>query len=111
MTTHSATEVPLPMWSAVLLAIGIALMVGGFTAMVLAKQAKWERRFYWATWLLGGGVGSASLVPRGFGLAIATYLAFVFVSVVWAFFRTNYIKVGERIIAAIPDDRRPDSRK
>jgi hypothetical protein len=104
----SATDIALPTWSVVLLGFGSAMMLGGLVAVMVAGQPKWERRFYWATWLVGGAFGSASLLPRGFGVAIATYLVLASVAVVWAFFRTNYIKLGNRIIAATPADRRPD---
>ncbi|BBY63271.1 hypothetical protein [Mycolicibacterium helvum] len=107
----SATDIALPTWSVVLLGFGSAMMLGGLVAVVVARQPKWERRFYWVTWLIGGAVGSASLIPRGLGLAIATYLVLALVAVVWAFFRTNYIKLGGRIIAATPSDRQPDSER
>lgn len=104
----TATDIALPTWSVVLLGFGGAIMLGGLVATVVAREARWERRFYWATWLVGGAVGSASLVPRGLGMAIATYFVLALVAVVWAFFRTNYLKLGDRIIAATPADRRPD---
>jgi hypothetical protein len=84
-------------------------MIGGLVPMIVAREPRWERRFYWATWLIGGAVGSASLVPRGFGLALATYATLVVVAVIWAFFRTNYLKFGDRILAATRADRQPDS--
>jgi Kef-type K+ transport system membrane component KefB len=99
----------LPSWSVIALGVGSAMMIGGLVAMIAARKARWERRFYWATWLIGGAVGSVSLVPRGIGLALATYASLVLVAIVWAFFRTNYIKIGDRIIAATPSDRTPDS--
>jgi len=64
---------------------------------------------YWAARIFGGGVGSASLVPRRLGVALATYAMLVFAATVWAFFRTNYIEIGNRIVAATPSDRHPDS--
>lgn len=84
-------------------------MLGGLVAVMVARNIRWERRSYWVAWLVGGALGSGSLGPRGLGIAFATYATLVFVAVVWAFFRTNYIKLGDRIIAATPADRRPDS--
>lgn len=101
----------MPTWSAVLLAVGIVIMLGGLVSVMVAREIRWERRSYWAAWLIGGAVGSAALVPRGLGLAFATYATLIFVAIVWAFFRTNYIKLGHRIIAATPADRQPDSEQ
>ncbi|MCX2934960.1 hypothetical protein ORI20_32380 [Mycobacterium sp. CVI_P3] len=111
MITLSATEVLMPAWSGVLLVVGSVLILGGWVATVVAREPHWDRRFYWFAWVIGGAVGSASLIPRGLGLALAAYAALIFVAIVWAFFRTNYIKFGDRIIAATPTDRRPDSEQ
>jgi hypothetical protein len=105
LTTHSATELSVPPWSTALFALGIFVMLGGLVAVIVSREPRWERRLYWATWLIGGALGSASLVPRGLGLATATYVVLIAVAIVWAFFRTNYIKFGDRIIAATPSDR------
>lgn len=105
---RSATEASLPTWSAALLAVGIALMLGGLVAIVLARTSRAERRLYWATWSIGGAVGSASLLPRGVGLTVGTYVVLLLIAVIWAFFRTNYIKFRGRIIAATPADREAD---
>jgi hypothetical protein len=99
----------MPTWSAALLAIGIVVMLGGLVAVVVSRTPRYERRLYWATWMIGGAVGSASLIPRGPGVAVATYAVLILVAVVWAFFRTNYIKLGDRTIAATPSDRQHDS--
>lgn len=101
----------MPTWSTALLAIGIVVMLGGLVAVIVSRTPRCERRWYWATWTIGGAVGSASLVPRGLGVAVATYAVLILVAVVWAFFRTNYIKLGDRIVAATPSDRQPDSER
>lgn len=105
VTTQSATETPLPAWSVALFAAGITLMLGGLVAVVLTRSERWERRLYWATWSVGGAAGSASLLVRSLALALVTYAMLLLTAVVWAFFRTDYIVLGGRTIAATPADR------
>jgi hypothetical protein len=103
------TEVmDVPMWSTALFFVGIAIMVVACVALFIVRDPRLERWVYWLCWIVGGAVTSLSLLVRGYGTAIAAYCALLVGAVIWAFFRTNYLKIGGRIYAVSRDDRRPD---
>lgn len=79
-------------------------MVGG--AFLTTRRDR--RRAYWLCWLAGGAVMVATVghddLDRGLSLAGLC----VVMSLITAFFKSPYIKIGGVIIAASRDDRQPD---
>ena len=91
------------------------LATGLIFVLVGAAQARWRfiadrrpgRRFYWATSIVGivcFVVGIGKIWPNGV-LAAVIFSAVVVFS---AYLTTPYLKIGDRIYAASPENRQPD---
>jgi Ca2+/Na+ antiporter len=92
------------------------LLIAGFVAVVAAaviialfvKRRSLERRIYWAGWIIGILCMSLAFLPRGWRSVIAVALLCAFAAVVYAYFQTPYLKLGNRIYALTIPDSQPD---
>lgn len=94
-TSSAASAVP----TAFLFAGAVVLIVG-VVSLFLAKNTKRERRLYWSTAAVGGLLVSLATLHRGWGTVVAAYLAILFVTALYAFLRTDYLKIGSRVYSA-----------
>jgi DivIVA domain-containing protein len=95
-------------WTRFLLWASVALMVAA-TLGAFVNNPRVQRRIYWSGCLLGAaGAALAVSFHGGWCRSLTTFTFLVLLSVLTAFFRTPYLKVGRRIIAASRSDRRAD---
>jgi hypothetical protein len=92
-------------WTRFLLWASLALMVAA-TLAAFANNRRVRRRIYWSGCLLGAAL--AVSFHGGWRRSLTIFTTLVLLSVLLAFFRTPYLKVGRRIIAASRSDRRAD---
>jgi hypothetical protein len=103
------TRLEPPAWSEFLLIAGfVAVVAATLTTAVFVKRRSLERRIYWAGWIIGTPCMSLAILARGWRVVIAAALLCVFVAVVYAYFRTPYLKLGNRIYAFTILDSQPD---
>jgi hypothetical protein len=95
-------------WSEVLLWLGFAVIALGMVGGDFLRGRRRQRRAYWLSWLLGGAIMTVAVghADGGDGLTMVGFS--VAMSVMIAFFRTPYLKIGGRIYALTLDDRQPD---
>ncbi|MBU8808559.1 MULTISPECIES: hypothetical protein [Mycolicibacterium] len=84
----------------VFLVAGAAVLFVGVVSLFLAKDKQLERRLYWATAAVGGLLVSLAALHMGWATVAASYLAILFVTALYAFLRTDYLKIGSRIYSA-----------
>jgi hypothetical protein len=82
------------MWStAALVAAGVVL-VGTCVGLFLAKDDATERRLFWSGVFAVLALGAVAVLHRGTATAVAVFIAGAVVFVLYAFLRTNYLKIG-----------------
>jgi hypothetical protein len=98
-----------PAWSHFLIIAGfLAVAASMVIAVLFAKRRSLERRIYWAGWAIGTLCMSLAVLPRGWQGVIAFALLGVFFAVGYAYFRTPYLKLGNRIYALTIPNSQPD---
>jgi uncharacterized membrane protein YhaH (DUF805 family) len=86
---------------------GLAVVLVGMVGGAFLDGRRRQRRAYWLSWLTGGAIMMfADHLNGGSGLMIGALLAVM--SVMIAFFKSPYLKIGNRIYAVSLEDRRPD---
>ncbi|WP_135452773.1 hypothetical protein [Mycobacterium sp. DL99] len=87
---------------------GAAIVIAGILSGIFLNDRRLGRRTYWLSWLAGGllMILAARMQNPDRALGIAGFSAAM--SVMMAFFRTPYLKIGNTIYAASSGDRRPD---
>lgn len=97
-----------PVLPQVLLVAGLVIVFAGMIFAMSARDKTAERRGFWVTWALAGTVMSLSGLQSGWGL-VALMAGVIACGVVfWAYFRTDYLKIGGRIYAFRLQDSQPD---
>ncbi|AWT51946.1 hypothetical protein [Mycolicibacterium smegmatis] len=86
--------------AAIYLVAGAVVLIVGVVALFVAKDARLERRLYWATAAVGGLLVSLAALHRGWGTVVAAYLAILVVTALYAFLRTDYLKIRSRVYSA-----------
>ena len=105
--TINAAALP-PLSDAAFLA-GVAIGLIGMLSLIFVKNVRYARRVYWLSWLVAGGLISLAALDRGVGSVCIAAAAAGSIACVYAYFRTSYIKINNRIYAyAIPNSR-PDA--
>jgi hypothetical protein len=97
-------------WSHFLIVAGFLAVVASMVIAVLfAKRRSLERRIYWAGWIIGTPCMSLAVLPRGgWRAVVAAALLCLFAAVVYAYFQTPYLKLGNRIYALTIPNSQPD---
>lgn len=87
---------------------GAAIVIIGIGSGIFLNDRRLERRTYWLSWLAGGLLMTlaARMQNPDRALGIAGFSAAM--SVMMAFFRTPFLKIGNTIYAASSSDRKPD---
>lgn len=94
-------------WLEVLLWLGFAVIAVGMVGGAFLSGRRRQRRAYWLSWLVGGVLMTlAADHAGGGGLTMAAFCAAM--SVMIAFLKSPYLKIGGRIYALTLDDRQPD---
>ncbi len=93
----SSTTDAVPAWSTPVLVVAFVVLVGTTVALFIAKDVANERRIYWSGFCLAAVLVAISVLHRGWGTALATFIAVVFVAALYAFLRTDYLKIGQKI--------------
>ncbi len=83
-----------------LLVAGAMIVIAGVISLFLTKDKQLERRVYWSTAAVGGLVVSLATLHRGWGTVVAAYLAILVVTALYAFLRTDYLKIRSRVYSA-----------
>jgi uncharacterized membrane protein YhaH (DUF805 family) len=86
---------------------GLAVVLVGMVGGAFLDGRRRQRGAYWLSWLTGGAIMVlADCLNGGSGLMIGALL--VAMSVMIAFFKSPYLKIGGRIYAVSLEDRQPD---
>ena len=88
--------------------VGFAVGIGGSIALGFIHNVRLERRIYWSTWFLSLGEMTLGSAHRGWRTALVIYGVAVAMSVLIAYFRTSYLKIGGRIHAYSIARTQPD---
>ncbi|MBB5163565.1 hypothetical protein [Mycobacterium sp. AZCC_0083] len=94
--------------SRLLLFAGVAVLCAAMMGSHFFSGRSRQRRAYWLGWLLGGSLVVISVAHRGLDWALMLAGTITFYAVFWAFMKTPYLKLGDRILALTLDNRRPD---
>jgi hypothetical protein len=97
-----------PGWSRLLLFAGLAVLCAAMMGAHFFSGRRRQRRAYWLGWLLGGSLVAISVAHRGLDWVLLLSGTVTVFSVLWAFMKTPYLKLGGRIHALTLDNRRPD---
>jgi hypothetical protein len=93
----SSTTSGAPIWStAALIAAGVVLLAMT-VGLFLVKDTEKERRVYWSGLVVGAVLVAIAVLHRGCGAAIATFLAVMFIAVLYAYLRSDYLKIGGKV--------------
>jgi len=83
--------------------------LAGALLTMFTKNIRLQRRIYWGSWLLAAPLMSLSLLNRGWTAVAVGMAACVGASVLYAYLRTNYIKINGRIHTYALFRNRPDN--
>ncbi|WP_396908611.1 hypothetical protein [Mycolicibacterium sp.] len=88
--------------------VGVTIVLVGVGYGIFIDDRRLERRIYWLCWLAGGLLMTLATSEQdpARALGIAGFAASM--SVMMAFFRTPFLKIGNTIYAASSSDRAPD---
>ncbi|ART68344.1 hypothetical protein BTO20_06910 [Mycobacterium dioxanotrophicus] len=87
---------------------GFTVIVAGMFGAAFLDGRQRQRKIYWVGWLAGGLIMTVAVAAQhpDRSLGIAGFCAAM--SVLIAFFRTPFLKIGGKIYAASAGDRQPD---
>jgi hypothetical protein len=106
LTLAAVAAEPVPPLSRGLLLGAAVVGIAGIGSLFFVQNLQWERRIYWASWVLVGLLVALALEYRGWDVAIAVFAAAMFGAVCYAFMRTSYLKVGSKVYAfSIPESQ------
>lgn len=88
--------------------VGLVIGVVGAVILGVASNVRFERRVYWSTWLLSLSVMTLGAAQRGWRTALVMYGVAVAMSVLIAYLRTSYLKIGGRIYSYSIARTQPD---
>jgi hypothetical protein len=92
-----------------LLIVGfVAVAAAALITVLFVRRRSLERRTYWAGWAIGTPCMSLAVLPRGWRVVIAAALLCAFIALGYAYFRSPYLKLGNRIYAFTIADSQPD---
>lgn len=83
----------------------------GIGSGIFLNDRRLERQIYWLCWLAGGLVMTLAVRAQNPDRLLSIVGFAVSMSVMMAFFRTPYLKIGNTIYAASSSDREPDPPK
>jgi hypothetical protein len=95
-------------WSAVGMWGGLAIVIIGMMTAAFLPHRHVQRRTYWLSWLAGGLTMTAAAAHSGPRNAWTIAVFAAVMSVMIAFFRSPYLKIGGTIFALSLSDRQPD---
>lgn len=87
---------------------GFVIAVGGSLTLGFVNNVRLERRIFWSTWLVGLGVMTIGGAHRGWRTALVFYAVVAALGVLYAYFRTSYLKIGGRIYSYAISRTQPD---
>ncbi|MCV7282838.1 hypothetical protein H7J88_24690 [Mycolicibacterium flavescens] len=73
------------------------------------KEAQCARRVYWLSWLAAGAFMALAAADRGVASSCIVAGAAAVFALMYAYLRTPYVRLGDRIYAYTIPDSRPDS--
>jgi hypothetical protein len=95
-------------WPHTLLIAGVCAVLVAALASVFVRDRRLDRRIYWVGWLIATPCISFGVLSRGWRASLAIGLLCVFAAVLYAYFRTPFLKVGGRIYAFSIANSQPD---
>jgi hypothetical protein len=75
----------------------------------LVKDDATERRVFWSGFGLATVLVPIAVLHRGLGTAVAAFVAIAFTTVLFAYARTDYLKIGQKVYTASSLKNRPPS--
>ncbi|WP_156613849.1 hypothetical protein [Mycobacterium sp. 852002-51961_SCH5331710] len=87
---------------------GVAIGLIGMLATAFVRKVQYARRLYWCSWLMAGTLVALATLDRGFASASLMAVAAGAFALMYAYLRTPYLKLGNRIFAYTIPDSRPD---
>lgn len=98
-------------WAKGLLIAGICVGLIALTASAFVQDAKLQRRSYWLGWLFAAVCFALAVLPRGWPGSVAIGILALFAAVLYAYFRTPFLKIRGRVytIAGIKQEAASDT--
>lgn len=87
---------------------GAAIVLVGVASGIFLNDRRLMRRIYWLSWLAGGLLMTLATRDQDPSRTLGIVGFAVAMSVMMAFFRTPFLKIGNTIYAASSSDREPD---
>ncbi|GAT07931.1 hypothetical protein H7I77_20285 [Mycolicibacterium novocastrense] len=87
---------------------GVAIGLIGMLATAFVRKVRHARRLYWCSWLAAGTLMALATLDRGLASACLVAVAAGAFALMYAYLRTPYVKLGDRIVAYTIPDSRPD---
>lgn len=86
-------------WPGALLMAGVGAVLVAAVAGLFVNDPTLERRIYWVGWLIATPFMSLAVLSRGWQASLAIAVLCGFTAVVYAYLRTPFLKIGQRIYA------------
>ena len=93
----SSTTSAAPVWSTVALVAAGLVFVATIVGLFLVKDNRTERRLFWSGTFVMLMFATIAVLPRGTGTAVALFVAGGLVLVLYAYLRTDYLKIGGKV--------------
>ena len=93
-----------PIWAKTLLIVGVCAGLIAAVGSVTAKDPELERRIYWLGWLIAALCFALAVLPRGWPGSVGIGLLALFAAVLYAYLRTQYLRIGGRIYSIVSID-------
>ncbi|RAV18004.1 hypothetical protein DQP55_00465 [Mycolicibacterium sp. GF69] len=86
----------------------MAIGIVGMLSTAFLRKVRYARRLYWCSWFVAGGLMAVATLDRGVVSACLVAVAAGVFAFMYAYLRTPYVKLGDRIVAYTIPDGRPD---
>ncbi|HEY3997123.1 MAG TPA: hypothetical protein VGM40_14315 [Mycobacterium sp.] len=99
-----------PVWAKALLIVGVCAGLIAAVGSVTVKSREFERRLYWVGWLIAAVCFALAALPRGWPGSIGIGFLALFAALLYAYLRTPYLKIGDRVYSVISIEEEPTSQ-
>jgi hypothetical protein len=93
----SSTTSAAPIWSTVALAAAALVFVAMTVGLLLVKDNGIERRLFWSGFFVTLVLAAIAVLHRGLATSVAVFVAGAFVIALYAYLRTDYLRIGGKV--------------